>query len=101
SIGRDEAHTLHGLTLRRPRSGRLEGWATRTSPDAHPSRRSRCSLLRVRRDLGLLTRQLGQMYPVPLGFLKQPTACGITCLGSHRTALGAKIVNTIVARKTP
>jgi len=36
------------LMLRRPRSGRLEAWATGTEGAAHPSRRARWVLLRVR-----------------------------------------------------
>ena len=42
----------------------------------------------------------GQMYPAPVGLLKQPTDSGITCFGSHSTTFGKKIVNVMVNRKT-
>ena len=42
----------------------------------------------------------GQIYPGPLGFLKQPTASGKRCLGSHSTTSGRKMQAAIVAKKT-
>lgn len=42
----------------------------------------------------------GQITPPPLGFLKQPTDCGSTCLGSQSTISGKKMIKTIVIRKT-
>jgi hypothetical protein len=47
----------------------------------------------------LAARPHGQMYPVPPGALKQPTDSGSTCLGSHRIALGKKMVNAMVPKK--
>jgi hypothetical protein len=43
---------------------------------------------------------LGQIYPVPAGFLKQPTDSGSTCLGSQSTTSGKKMQNAITAKKT-
>jgi hypothetical protein len=42
----------------------------------------------------------GQIYPAPLGFLKQPTDSGKRCFGSHSTTSGRKIDAAIVAKKT-
>jgi hypothetical protein len=46
-------------------------------------------------------RSLRANVPVPLGFLKQPTDSGSTCVGSQSTTFGKKIMNVIVIRKTP
>lgn len=40
----------------------------------------------------------GQIYPAPLGFLKQPTDSGIKCLGSQSTTAGKKIQNAMAAK---
>ena len=44
--------------------------------------------------------QLGQIYPAPLGFLKQPTDSGSTCLGIHSTTSGKKMQNAMTAKNT-
>jgi hypothetical protein len=42
----------------------------------------------------------GQMYPLPLGFLKQPTDSGSSCFGSHSTTFGNCTQKAMVIRKT-
>src|SRR5262252_4195908 len=42
----------------------------------------------------------GQMYPVPVGDLKQPTDSGRNCFGSHSTTLGNSTVKAMVKKKT-
>ncbi len=44
----------------------------------------------------------GHIYrgPSGFGFLKQPTDSGITCLGSHSTTFGLKIMKVMVNRNT-
>ena len=43
--------------------------------------------------------QFGQMYPGPVGDLKQPTDSGNMSFGSQTTTPGKKIVNAIVPKK--
>jgi hypothetical protein len=38
--------------------------------------------------------------PPVVGLVKQPTDCGNTRRGSHRTISGKKMIKTIVIRKT-
>src|SRR5262249_6974529 len=42
----------------------------------------------------------GQIYPGPVGDLKQPTDSGRNCLGSHNTTLGNITVKAMVKRNT-
>ena len=42
----------------------------------------------------------GQIQPAPLGLWKQPTDCGRSCFGSHRTTSGNSTVNAMVMKNT-
>src|SRR5262245_44410969 len=42
----------------------------------------------------------GQMYPLPLGFLKHPTDSGSNSFGRYSTASGSSAVKAMVTRNT-
>jgi hypothetical protein len=46
------------------------------------------------------TANQGQMYPVPLGFRKQPTDSGRNIFGKKRTTFGNSTANAIATKKT-
>ena len=79
-----------------------------TTGDSTPTNRPPRSICRHkrRRHLGVeeplnaRVNNYGQIYPVPAGLLKQPTDSGSTCLGSHSTTFGKKIVKQMVKRNT-